>query len=319
MDSFDKMFTFRKEQKPLVKPSLLTGPPPKHHVVGPDYNTEAAANWARYYTRDDLVATTYMDSSSRVMRPAPSQGYAAANVPKHAADMPTPAWPMPEENQYKRQPHPGYGYGYGPANIPPGYAAMAWRQYQNMLQQQQNDIYIGAPGSYPGAAPSPNRVGVKTMVADPVQPWDANPAPIDYTSLSRRSYQPQPVTIEQGDNGNMGMGMNNNGMPPSGVYSERPVRNTTFNQPYGQQALPNSYRVQPGDSLSSISGQDQIYGNWQMWPLIYDANRTQINDPDLIFPQQNLGIPRGYSQQQAQDAQRRAAEKTPPYDLYDGF
>jgi nucleoid-associated protein YgaU len=84
--------------------------------------------------------------------------------------------------------------------------------------------------------------------------------------------------------------------------------------------LPDNYTVQKGDSLSTISGQDQIYGNWQLWPLIYDANRTQITkDPDLIYPQQNLGIPRGYSVQEAEQARQRALQKRPPHRLNDGY
>lgn len=81
-------------------------------------------------------------------------------------------------------------------------------------------------------------------------------------------------------------------------------------------ALPNTYIVQPGDSLSGISDQEQIYGDWKLWPLIYDANRDQIDDPDLIHPEQNLGIPRDYTMEQMDSARGRGEQKTAPY-LYD--
>ena len=50
-----------------------------------------------------------------------------------------------------------------------------------------------------------------------------------------------------------------------------------------------TYTVQRGDSLSKIA-QDQ-YGDGKKWKAIYEANRDQINNPDLIHPGQVLKIP----------------------------
>ena len=72
--------------------------------------------------------------------------------------------------------------------------------------------------------------------------------------------------------------------------------------------LPNRYVVQQGDSLSGISDQGQIYGDWKLWPLIYDANREQIKDPDLIYPEQDFAIPRDSNQPQRNNAYERAEE-----------
>jgi len=55
------------------------------------------------------------------------------------------------------------------------------------------------------------------------------------------------------------------------------------------------YTVAKGDSLWSISGDSSVYGDPYQWPLIYKANRGQINDADLIFPGQALDIDRGAS------------------------
>ena len=49
------------------------------------------------------------------------------------------------------------------------------------------------------------------------------------------------------------------------------------------------YTVQAGDSLSSIAA--DWYGAMGMASHIYDANRNQIGDPNLIFPGQQLRIP----------------------------
>jgi len=52
------------------------------------------------------------------------------------------------------------------------------------------------------------------------------------------------------------------------------------------------YLVVSGDNLWSISGQDTIYGDPYMWPLIYKANSGQIKDADLIYPGQYFYIPK---------------------------
>lgn len=55
---------------------------------------------------------------------------------------------------------------------------------------------------------------------------------------------------------------------------------------------PNRWNVRHGDSLWRISSQDQIYGDGAQWRRIYDSNRGRIQNPDLIFPGQELSIPR---------------------------
>lgn len=50
-----------------------------------------------------------------------------------------------------------------------------------------------------------------------------------------------------------------------------------------------TYTVQKGDSLSKIA--QQQYGDASQWRRIYDANRDQIKDPDLIHPGWTLFIP----------------------------
>ena len=50
-----------------------------------------------------------------------------------------------------------------------------------------------------------------------------------------------------------------------------------------------TYTVVKGDSLSKIAKHE--YGNANAWRRIFDANRDQITDPDLIHPGQVLRIP----------------------------
>jgi LysM repeat protein len=57
-----------------------------------------------------------------------------------------------------------------------------------------------------------------------------------------------------------------------------------------------SYTVAKGDHLWGISEMSEIYGTPYNWPLIYKSNSSQINDADLIFPGQELDVPRNSSQ-----------------------
>ncbi|RLC51758.1 MAG: hypothetical protein DRZ79_02295 [Candidatus Cloacimonadota bacterium] len=55
----------------------------------------------------------------------------------------------------------------------------------------------------------------------------------------------------------------------------------------------DEYTVKRGDYLSKIAGYSFIYNDVSKWPIIYRANRDQIKDPNLIYPNQVLKIPRG--------------------------
>ena len=49
------------------------------------------------------------------------------------------------------------------------------------------------------------------------------------------------------------------------------------------------YTVQAGDSLSKIA--KKFYGDANKYPLIFEANKDIIKDPNLIHPGQKLRIP----------------------------
>lgn len=50
-----------------------------------------------------------------------------------------------------------------------------------------------------------------------------------------------------------------------------------------------SYTVQPGDTLSKIA--KQFYGNANSYMRIFEANRDQLDDPNMIRVGQTLAIP----------------------------
>ena len=51
-----------------------------------------------------------------------------------------------------------------------------------------------------------------------------------------------------------------------------------------------TYTVDRGDNLSAIA--QQWYGDPNQWPRLFEANRNQIVDPNLIYPGQVLRIPK---------------------------
>jgi nucleoid-associated protein YgaU len=52
-----------------------------------------------------------------------------------------------------------------------------------------------------------------------------------------------------------------------------------------------NYTVVRGDHLWGIAKKKDHYDNPFAWPMIYNANRDKINDPDLIYPKQVFRIP----------------------------
>lgn len=54
-------------------------------------------------------------------------------------------------------------------------------------------------------------------------------------------------------------------------------------------AADRTYTVVKGDSLSKIA--KRYYGDAQQWRKIFEANKDQIKDPDLIHPGQTFRIP----------------------------
>lgn len=54
-------------------------------------------------------------------------------------------------------------------------------------------------------------------------------------------------------------------------------------------AAARTYAVQSGDSLSAIA--QSVYGDAGRWPEIFEANKDQISNPNLIHPGQELRIP----------------------------
>ncbi len=62
--------------------------------------------------------------------------------------------------------------------------------------------------------------------------------------------------------------------------------------------------VSRGENLWTISARKEIYGDSQLWPLIFWANRSQIKDPNLIYQDQKLKIPREFQKEDLEKARK---------------
>ena len=73
-----------------------------------------------------------------------------------------------------------------------------------------------------------------------------------------------------------------------------------------------SYKVVRGDHLWGIAKKKEHYGNGFAWPIIYKANRDQIKNPDLIYPNQVFKIPPLTEQEKAKYEKIRKNYKPAP-------
>lgn len=73
------------------------------------------------------------------------------------------------------------------------------------------------------------------------------------------------------------------------------------------------YTVVKGDHLWGIAKKKEHYDNPFAWPKIYQANRDQIKNPDLIYPKQVFKIPNLTEEEKAKyDKIRRNYKPAPP-------
>ncbi|WP_224960942.1 LysM peptidoglycan-binding domain-containing protein [Geomonas subterranea] len=70
-----------------------------------------------------------------------------------------------------------------------------------------------------------------------------------------------------------------------------------------------SWTVRRGESLPLIASRPEVYGDRNLWPLIYRANRDQIRDPKHIWPGQVLRVPRNLGRDDFAEARRFAQER----------
>lgn len=78
-------------------------------------------------------------------------------------------------------------------------------------------------------------------------------------------------------------------VPPKADFSN--VQSGVTSTAPAEPSTPATYTVAKGDSLSKIA--KKVLGNANRWREIFEANRDQIDNPDLIQPGQVLKLPAG--------------------------
>ena len=53
-----------------------------------------------------------------------------------------------------------------------------------------------------------------------------------------------------------------------------------------------TFKIEKGQTLWGIAKSDAAYAKACEWPILYKANTTVIQDPDLIYPGQMITIPK---------------------------
>ena len=72
------------------------------------------------------------------------------------------------------------------------------------------------------------------------------------------------------------------------------------------------YTVVKHDTLWDISAKSSVYGDAFQWPLIFKTNRDKIQDPDLIYPKQDLEYKKAPAADEVEKAKKDASD-TPKY------
>jgi LysM repeat protein len=76
--------------------------------------------------------------------------------------------------------------------------------------------------------------------------------------------------------------------------------------------LCEQYTVRKGDSLWWIAKYKDVYNDLFLWPVIYEANKDIIKNPKLLYPGQELGIPRGgYLPEEIKNTRKKAGAAKP--------
>jgi nucleoid-associated protein YgaU len=80
-----------------------------------------------------------------------------------------------------------------------------------------------------------------------------------------------------------------------------------------ERMYPTTYKVKRRETLVDIARRHEVFNDQFMWPLLYKANRDQIRDPKVVFPDQILSIPRDITYEEIIEA-RKMASAAPPYE-----
>jgi nucleoid-associated protein YgaU len=135
-------------------------------------------------------------------------------------------------------------------------------------------------------------VGISGTI-DAAKFWNGVPRPSrrpnkgKLMSIFRRKKEPE----KRADFSNIRSGSTSTGVPAAPMPEPPDITGPAGEGPTqeGHSQGGQTHVVAKGESLSKIA--KQHYGDANQWRRIYEANRDQISNPDLIHPGQTLKIP----------------------------
>lgn len=177
--------------------------------------------------------------------------------------------------------------------------------YTGATTDTTGNTFSGAVSTTPaGAAASTTNAQWARNVADGLITSGANPTDVENALSAYLNGQ----TLSATQNAIVNTALRQYGQPPEGIIAVHSPAPVAASKPVAKpvakpvpkpapKAVPHpaarpaahSYVVRPGDTLSLIAG--RYYGNVAEWPKIYNANRSKIHNPNLIYPGQVLSIP----------------------------
>lgn len=90
------------------------------------------------------------------------------------------------------------------------------------------------------------------------------------------------------------------------VASKAPVKKT-----HVKKSAPGTITIEKGQTLWSIAQSGAGFGKACNWPLLYKANKSDVQDPDLIYPGQVLSVPKGVPAVESDNACKAAGTYGP--------
>jgi nucleoid-associated protein YgaU len=106
------------------------------------------------------------------------------------------------------------------------------------------------------------------------------PLRAEVDSLTARAEELERRLAEARAAGGTKAGTAESGGAKSGAASQEPA------------ARSERHVVKPGESLWSISAKSDVYGEGARWNRLYRGNKNRIQNPDRIYPGQEIQIPR---------------------------
>jgi LysM repeat protein len=70
----------------------------------------------------------------------------------------------------------------------------------------------------------------------------------------------------------------------------------------------DTYTVESGDSLSSIAGKEEIYGDSALWPILQEYNRDTLGNSQAVNVGATLKIPRRLTTEEMDEAREKARQ-----------